>query len=60
MKSVVDAYGLKSIEGNTGDVTVHEDVAEMGKGYKVGTSLPFTATLDAAFADSTDESSSSD
>jgi len=58
VESAVDAYGLKSLSGSDGEVTVHEDVSEMSKGYKAGDSisLPFTATLNCAFDGDTDDS----
>jgi len=48
VESAVEAYGLKSLDGSDGEVTVHEDVSAMSKGYKVGEPLSFTATLNAA------------
>lgn len=50
MEAAVDSFGLQSLPGSDGEVNVHEDVAEMAKGYMTGDSLPFTATLNAAFA----------
>jgi len=52
----VEAFGLKSLDGSDGEVTVHEDVSAMSKGYKVGESLPFTATLNAALTSSASSS----
>lgn len=52
VEAMVAAYGLQSLPGSDGQVQVHEDVAEMTKGYKTGTSIPFTATLNAAYDES--------
>jgi hypothetical protein len=49
VKSAVDAYGLKSIQGSNGEVTVQEDVPELAKAYKVGDDVQFTATFKATF-----------
>mmetsp|Transcript_27536 Transcript_27536/g.75834 ORF Transcript_27536/g.75834 Transcript_27536/m.75834 type:complete len:234 (-) Transcript_27536:267-968(-) len=49
VQAVVDGYGLKELEGNDGQVEVHEDVKDICKGYKVGNDIQFTATLNAAF-----------
>jgi hypothetical protein len=46
---VVDAYGLKELEGSDGEVEVKEDVTEMAKGFKVGDSVQFTAVLNAVY-----------
>jgi Bacterial trigger factor protein (TF) len=48
IQSIVDAYGLISLKGSEGDVSVQEDVMEMAKGWK-NQSLQFTATLKAAY-----------
>mmetsp|Transcript_24174 Transcript_24174/g.41394 ORF Transcript_24174/g.41394 Transcript_24174/m.41394 type:complete len:155 (+) Transcript_24174:169-633(+) len=40
----LEAYGLESLPGSSGEVTVNEDIKEICKGYKVGTDIPFTAT----------------
>lgn len=48
VQAAVDAYGLKSLSGSDGEVTVKEDVGAMAKGYQKGESLQFTATLKAA------------
>jgi Bacterial trigger factor protein (TF) len=48
IQSIVDAYGLISLKGSEGDVSVQEDVVEMAKGWK-NQSLQFTATLKAAY-----------
>ncbi|KAL7581043.1 hypothetical protein ACA910_005848 [Epithemia clementina (nom. ined.)] len=48
VQAVVDSYGLKELQGSDGQVEVKEDVKDMSKGYKVGDSLQFTATLNAA------------
>lgn len=50
VEAVVEAYGLKSLPGSEGEVTVKEDVADMAKRYKSGMTIPFTATLKAAYA----------
>ena len=45
--AAVSAYGLKSLSGSEGSVEVHEDIKGIAKGYKVGTSVTFTATFQA-------------
>lgn len=45
----MEAFGLKALPGSDGEVTINEEVKEMCKGYKVGDSLEFTATLRATF-----------
>lgn len=40
----LEAYGLESLQGSAGEVTVNEDIKDICKGYKVGTDIPFTAT----------------
>ena len=49
---MVSAYGLQSLPGSDGQVQVHEDVAQMASGYKAGTDLFFTATLQASYDES--------
>jgi hypothetical protein len=65
VQAAVDAYGLKSLAGSDGEVNVHEDVEAIAKGYKVGDSIQFTATLNAAYdpgksKQTTDDTDSSD
>jgi len=48
-EAAVAAYGLKPLSGEAGAVEVHEDVKDICKGYKVGTSVEFTATFSAIF-----------
>ena len=48
VEQAVKAYGLTALPGTEGEVNVLEDVKEMCKGYKDGTSLEFTATLNCA------------
>lgn len=45
----LEAYGLESLPGSAGEVTVNEDVKDLVKGYKVGTDIPFTATYRGKF-----------
>lgn len=45
----LEAYGLESLPGSAGEVTVNEDVKDICKGYKVGTDIPFTATYKGKF-----------
>ena len=45
----LEAYGLESLPGSAGEVTVNEDIKEICKGYKVGTDIPFTATYRGKF-----------
>ena len=49
VEQMVLDYGLQSISGSDGQVQVHEDVSEMTKVYKTGTSIQFTATLSARY-----------
>jgi hypothetical protein len=49
IEQAVSAYGLKSLPGSDGEVEVLENVETMCKGYKDGTSLPFTATVKCIF-----------
>jgi hypothetical protein len=49
VEQMVLDYGLQSISGSDGQVQVHEDVSEMTKLYKTGTSIQFTATLRATY-----------
>ncbi len=46
-EAAVAAYGLKALSGSEGSVEVHEDIKDICKGYKVGTSVQFTATFKA-------------
>lgn len=48
-EAAVAAYGLKALPGSDGSVEVHEDVKDISSGYKVGTSVQFTATFAAIF-----------
>ena len=48
VEQAVKAYGLTALPGSDGEVNVLEDVKEMCKGYKEGTSLEFTANLNCA------------
>lgn len=49
VEAAVEAFGLKSLPGSDGEIEVHEDVKEMCKGFKVGDSVDFTCTLNAAY-----------
>jgi Bacterial trigger factor protein (TF) len=49
VEAMVVQYGLVSLSGSDGQVQVHEDVSEMTKLYKTGTSIQFTATLNAMY-----------
>jgi hypothetical protein len=40
----LEAYGLESLQGSAGEVTVNEDMSKVSKGYKLGNDIPFTAT----------------
>ncbi len=48
-EAAVAAYGLKALSGSDGSVEVHEDVKDISNGYKVGSSVQFTATFSATF-----------
>ena len=45
----LEAYGLESLPGSSGEVTINEDIKDIVKGYKVGTDIPFTATYRGKF-----------
>mmetsp|Transcript_33058 Transcript_33058/g.69571 ORF Transcript_33058/g.69571 Transcript_33058/m.69571 type:complete len:223 (+) Transcript_33058:115-783(+) len=45
----LEAYGLESLPGSKGEVTVNEDIKDLVKGYKVGTDVAFTATYKGKF-----------
>lgn len=45
----LEAYGLESLEGSAGEVTVKEDMQKISKGYKLGNDIPFTATYKGKF-----------
>lgn len=45
----MEAYGLESLPGSSGEVTINEDIKDIVKGYKVGTDIPFTATYRGKF-----------
>jgi hypothetical protein len=49
VKSAVDAFGLKSVPGSDGEVTVLEDIPELARGYKLGDDIQFTAKFQAVF-----------
>lgn len=49
VEQAVAAYSLKSLPGSDGQVEILEDVQEFTKGYKDGTPLEFTATLNCVF-----------
>jgi len=48
IEAAVDAYGLQVLAEDK-DVEVHEDVTEIANGYKLGTTVEFTATFKATF-----------
>jgi hypothetical protein len=48
-QSAVSAYGLKTVAGSDGEVTVLEDIPEIAKAYKLGDEIQFTATFKAVF-----------
>ena len=64
----LEAYGLESLAGSAGEVTVNEDIKDICKGYKIGTNVAFTASykgkfdsaVQAAMESSTEESSPED
>jgi hypothetical protein len=45
----LEAYGLESLPGSSGEVTVNEDIKELCKGYKMGNNVAFTATYRGKF-----------
>jgi hypothetical protein len=49
VEAAVAAFGLKSISGSDGEISVKEDVSAIGKGYRIGDSIPFTCSLKAVF-----------
>eukprot|EP00584_Thalassiosira_punctigera_P002279 CAMPEP_0172535784 /NCGR_PEP_ID=MMETSP1067-20121228/7628_1 /TAXON_ID=265564 ORGANISM="Thalassiosira punctigera, Strain Tpunct2005C2" /NCGR_SAMPLE_ID=MMETSP1067 /ASSEMBLY_ACC=CAM_ASM_000444 /LENGTH=214 /DNA_ID=CAMNT_0013320729 /DNA_START=140 /DNA_END=784 /DNA_ORIENTATION=+ len=44
----LEAYGLESLSGSAGEVTVNEDIKDICQGYKSG-DIPFTATYRGKF-----------
>lgn len=49
VEATVNSFGLKSLPGSDGEFKVHEDVTELAKGYKIGDSIKFTATMKASY-----------
>jgi hypothetical protein len=49
IESAAEAYGLKSIPGSDGEVTVLEDIPALSKNYKMGDAVEFTAKFNAIF-----------
>lgn len=49
VEAAVKGYGLKALSGSDGEVNVKEDTEAMCKGYRMGDSIQFTATLCAVF-----------
>jgi hypothetical protein len=45
----LEAYGLESLAGSAGEVTVNEDIKDLCKGYKMGKNVAFTATYRGKF-----------
>lgn len=45
----LEAYGLESLPGSAGEVTVNEDIKDICKGYKVGSDVAFTASYKGKF-----------
>ncbi|EED88888.1 predicted protein [Thalassiosira pseudonana CCMP1335] len=45
----LEAYGLESLQGSEGEVTVNEDMQQVCKTYKLGTDIEFTATYKGKF-----------
>jgi len=45
----LEAYGLESLPGSAGEVTVIENIKDLCRGYKVGTDVAFTATYRGKF-----------
>lgn len=45
----LEAYGLESLQGSEGEVTVNEDMQAASAKYKLGDDLPFTATYKGKF-----------
>ena len=56
----MEAYGLESLEGSAGEVTVNEDMSKISKGYKLGNDIPFTATYKGKYDAAVQSSASSD
>merc|ERR1712032_1786174 len=48
-RSAVEAYGLKSLSGSDGKVSVSENVPDLAKVYKLGDDIQFTATFNAMY-----------
>ncbi|EJK45670.1 hypothetical protein THAOC_35700 [Thalassiosira oceanica] len=49
----LEAYGLESLPGSDGSVTINEKVEDIVKGYKVGSDVEFTATYKGKFDSNT-------
>ena len=49
IEAAAGAYGLKSIPGSDGEVTVLEDIPELAKQYKMGDPVEFTAKFNAIY-----------
>ena len=49
VEAVVKGFGLKALPGSDGEVNVNEDTEAICKSYRMGDSIQFTATLNAAF-----------
>jgi len=45
----LETYGLESLPGSDGEVTVLEDIKDLVKGYKLGNDVAFTATYRGKF-----------
>ena len=45
----LEAFGLESLQGSEGEVTVNEDMQKVCKKYKIGDDIPFTATYKGKF-----------
>lgn len=45
----LEAYGLESLPGSAGEVTINEDMKDICRGYKIGTDIQFTASYKGKF-----------
>jgi hypothetical protein len=49
VKGAIEAFGLEPLPGSDGKMEVHEDVKRISNGYKIGDSIPFTATVNCKY-----------
>ena len=55
LKEVTKAYGIEAREGSAGNVDVKEDIKAIGRKWKKGQAVPFTATFLGFYEDGRDD-----